>query len=131
MLCACFITEGTSMCITLPIRVPLIAGDSRGHWLDQHGGMATVAEAPTSAEINREGALMVTAVNGTIGPESFPALDYIDQVAGRHEVNGISPSRQTSGDGHLPTSLQAERRCLPSFNLDKVFCSRRWRKRTL
>ena len=106
MLCACFITEGTSMCIPLPIRVPLIAGDSRGHWLDQHGGMATVAEAPAGAEVNREGALMVAAVNGTIDPQSFPRLDRIDQIAGRHEVNHVSSAGRMSGDGHVLTPSQ-------------------------
>src|SRR5215471_6312317 len=78
--------------------------------------MTTVAEAQASGEINREGALMVTAVNGTIRPQSFPALECLDQVAERNEVNDVSPSRQTLGDSHLPTSLQAERG---------------WRKRTL
>src|SRR6266702_668045 len=93
--------------------------------------MTTVAEAPASGEINREGALMVAAVNGTIRPQSFPALHHIDQVAGRNEMNDVSPSRQTLGDGHLPTSSQAERRCLPSWNFDKVCCCGTWYKRTL
>src|SRR6266566_1950877 len=64
--------------------------------------MTTVAEAPASGEINREGALMVAAVNGTIRPQSFPALHHIDQVAGRNEMNDVSPSRQTLGDVICP-----------------------------
>ncbi len=78
--------------------------------------MATVAVAPACAEVNREGALMIAAVNGTIGSQSFPALDSLNQVAEKNEVNDVAPSRQKLGDGHLPTFLQAERR---------------WRKRTL
>jgi hypothetical protein len=78
--------------------------------------MAAVTEAPASAEVNREGALMVAAVNGTIRPQSLPARQSIDQVARRNEVNDVSPSRQTLGDGHLPTSWQIEKGCLPSFS---------------
>jgi hypothetical protein len=43
--------------------------------------MTTVAEAPASSEFNREGALMIPAVNGTIGPQSFSALYHIDQIS--------------------------------------------------
>ena len=91
MFCACSITKPTAVSTTLPIPVSLTAGDDRSIWLYQHGRMATVAEAPASAEVNREGTLMVAAVNGTIGPQSFPRLDSIDQVAGRNEVNHFSP----------------------------------------
>ncbi len=82
MLCACSITKPTSVSTALPIPVSLTAGDYRGIWLYQHSRMATVAEAPAGDAVNREGALMVAAVNGTIGPQSFPALYRIDQVAG-------------------------------------------------
>ena len=92
MFCACSITKPTAVSTALPTPVSLTAGDDRGIWLYQHGGMATVAEAPASAEINREGALMVAAVNGTIGTQSFPRLNSIDQVAGRNEVNHVSSS---------------------------------------
>src|SRR5215469_730662 len=96
--------------------------------LYQYGGMATVAETPASSEINREGALMVAAVNGTIRPQSFPALDSLDQVARRNEVNDVSPSRLMSGDGYLPTSSRIEKRCLPSFSFGKASCWRKWRR---
>src|SRR5690348_14584012 len=113
-----FTAEGNSMYLALPIRVLWAHADDRSHGWYQHGGMTTVAEAPAGSEINREGALMIAAVNGTIRPQSFPALEYLDQVAERNEVNDVSPSRQTLGDSHLPTSLQAERRCLSSWNID-------------
>ena len=87
---ACPITKPTAVSTALPISVSMTAGDYRSHWLYPYGGMATVAEAPAGAEINREGALMVAVVNGTIGPQSFPRLDRIDQVAGRNEVNHFS-----------------------------------------
>ena len=52
--CACSITKPTAVNTTLPIPVSLTTGDDRGIWLYQHGRMATVAEAPASAEVNRE-----------------------------------------------------------------------------
>ena len=81
MFCTCSITKST-VSTALPTPVSLTAGDDRSIWLYQYGRMATVAEAPAGAEVNREGALMVAAVNGTIGPQSFPALYRFDQVAG-------------------------------------------------
>jgi len=92
--------------------------------------MATVAEAPAGDAVNREGALMVAAVNGTIGPQSFPALYRFDQVAGWNEVNHFSSLGRPWGDGHMSTSSQTESRCLRSFSVGKASCCRRWRRRT-
>src|SRR6266566_7585978 len=104
MFCACSITKPTAVNTTLPIPVSLTTGDDRGIWLYQHGRMATVAEAPASSEVNREGALMVAAVNGTRSPQSFFRLDRIDQVAERNEVNHFSSLGRMTGDGHMSTS---------------------------
>ena len=60
----------------------------------QHSRMAAVAVAPARGEFNREGVLMVAAVNGTIGPKPFATLYNIDQVAQRQSVEDFSsPAR--------------------------------------
>ena len=66
------------------------AGDHGVTGFYQHGGMAAVAETPAGAGVNREGALMVPTVNGTIGSKALPALYSINQVAGRQEVDHFS-----------------------------------------
>ena len=75
MFCACSIIKHTAVSTALPRPVSLTAGDYRSIWLYQHGGMATVAEAPASVEVNREGTLMVAAVNGTIGTQAFGLIE--------------------------------------------------------
>jgi hypothetical protein len=91
MFCARSLTKPATFSTILPIPVSLTSGDDRGIWLYPYSRMTTVAESPARAEVNREGTLMVTAVNGTIGPQPFPRLDSIDQVAERNEVNHFSP----------------------------------------
>lgn len=89
MYCACSLSK-TALSIVVFIPVSLTDSVDRSHGWYQHCGMTTVAKAPAGGEINREGALMVAAVNGTIRPQSLSALDGIDKVAGRHEVNDSS-----------------------------------------
>ena len=55
--------------------------------------MATVAEAPATAEIDRQGALMIAAVNGTICTQAFAELDGFVQIIERDEMNDFSLSR--------------------------------------
>ncbi len=56
----------------------------------QDSGMAAMAETPAGAGVNRERALMVSAMNGTIGSKPLPALYNIVQVAKRQEVDHFS-----------------------------------------
>jgi hypothetical protein len=49
--------------------------------------MAAVAEPPAATGINREGALMISPMNGAIGAQSLPSLNGIVQIAWRQEVD--------------------------------------------
>ncbi len=63
------------------------ATDHRIIGFHQHGGMAAVAETPAGAGVDRERALMVAAMNGTVRPQPLPILDGIDQIARREEMD--------------------------------------------
>jgi hypothetical protein len=91
--------EDVAACVALSIRIRSSADEPGAGGCDQHGGMAAVAKSPTGLGINREGALMVPTMNGTVGPQltsTSPALYSIAQVAGRQEVDheeGPPPAR--------------------------------------
>ena len=72
------------------IPVSSFVGDHGINGFYQHGGMAAMAETPAGAGVNRERALMVPAMNGTIGSKALPTLYNIAQVAGRQPVDHFS-----------------------------------------
>src|SRR5258708_5337897 len=75
--------------------------------LNQHRGMATVAEAPAAAGVNGEGALMVSPMNGAVCTQSLPAFYSIAQIIERQEMDYFARPGCLRGDGHTST-------CLPS-----------------
>jgi hypothetical protein len=52
--------------------------------------MATMAETPAGAGVNRERALMVSAMNRAIRSQPLPALYNIDQITRRQPVDDFS-----------------------------------------
>src|SRR5260221_7455819 len=85
--------EDSAACVSLSMRIRSSADEPGAGRCDQHGGMTAVTKSPAGIGINRERALMVPTMNGTVGTQptsTSPALYSIAQVAAREEVDHFS-----------------------------------------
>ncbi len=98
--------KGVATCSASSMPVSSSAKDQGVECFYQHGRMAAMAVAPAGSACNREGALMITPVNGTVRPQLLTALDDIDQIIERQPVDDVSSPGGLESVAHVLASSQ-------------------------
>ena len=98
--------EDVATCSASVMVVPSSFARHRVRYFYQHGRMARVAVTPAGGACNREGTLMVPAMDGTVRPQLLPALDDIDQIIERQPVDDVSSPGGLESVAHMLASSQ-------------------------